>query len=87
MNEMQSRSAESWKFTAANTAAIVVDMQDIWVHPRGARYLPTSEILSRGFKNCYDIVTIKNSRRLSAHDQAQRFGRRRHFCRHQTADP
>lgn len=43
MNEMQSRPAESWKFTPANTAIVVVDMQNIWVHPRGARYLPTSE--------------------------------------------
>jgi isochorismate hydrolase len=43
MNEMQSRPAESWRFTPANTAVVVVDMQNIWVHPRGARYLPTSE--------------------------------------------
>ena len=43
MHETQSRPADSWKFTAANTAVVVVDMQDIWVHPRGARYLPTSE--------------------------------------------
>jgi nicotinamidase-related amidase len=43
MNEMQSRPADRWKFTATNTAVIVVDMQNIWVHPRGARYLPASE--------------------------------------------
>jgi nicotinamidase-related amidase len=43
MNKMQSRPAESWKFTPANTAVVVVDMQNIWVHPRGVRYLPTSE--------------------------------------------
>ena len=34
MNEMLSRLAESWKFTATNTAVVVVDMQNIWVHPR-----------------------------------------------------
>jgi ureidoacrylate peracid hydrolase len=43
MNETQSRPAESWKFTPANTAVVVVDMQNIWVHPHGARYLPASE--------------------------------------------
>src|ERR671913_1848131 len=43
MNEMLSRLAESWKFTPTNTAVLVVDMQNIWVHPRGARHLPTSE--------------------------------------------
>jgi len=43
MKEMQSRPADSWKFTSANSALVIVDMQNIWVHPRGARYLPTSE--------------------------------------------
>ena len=43
MHETQSRPADSWKFTPANTAVVVVDMQNIWVHPRGARYLPSSE--------------------------------------------
>jgi nicotinamidase-related amidase len=43
MHETQSRPAGSWKFTPANTAVVVVDMQNIWVHPRGARYLPSSE--------------------------------------------
>jgi len=43
MHETQSRPADSWKFTPANTAVVIVDMQNIWVHPRGARYLPSSE--------------------------------------------
>ena len=43
MTPEQSRPAEGWKLTSANTALIVVDMQNIWVHPRGARYLPASE--------------------------------------------
>lgn len=43
MTASQMRPADSWKLTAANTALIVVDMQNIWVHPRGARYLPASE--------------------------------------------
>ena len=41
MTEMPSRPAESRKFTPANTAVVVVGMQNIWVHPRVARYLPT----------------------------------------------
>ncbi|MGH7793801.1 MAG: cysteine hydrolase family protein [Candidatus Binatia bacterium] len=43
MTESQSRGADRWPITAKNTALIVVDMQNIWVHPRGARYLPMSE--------------------------------------------
>jgi ureidoacrylate peracid hydrolase len=43
MASSQSRPADSWSITTKNTALIVVDMQNIWVHPRGARYLPLSE--------------------------------------------
>ena len=43
MNEPLSRGADRWPVTVRNTALIVVDMQNIWVHPRGARYLPMSE--------------------------------------------
>jgi ureidoacrylate peracid hydrolase len=43
MASSQSRPADSWSITTKNTALIVVDMQNIWVHPRGARYLPVSE--------------------------------------------
>ena len=43
MNEPLSRGADRWPITVRNTALIVVDMQNIWVHPRGARYLPMSE--------------------------------------------
>jgi nicotinamidase-related amidase len=43
MDDMQSRPADRWPITTKNTALIVVDMQNIWVHPRGARYLPSSE--------------------------------------------
>jgi nicotinamidase-related amidase len=39
----QSRGADRWPITSRNTALIVVDMQNIWVHPRGSRYLPASE--------------------------------------------
>jgi nicotinamidase-related amidase len=38
-----SRAADRWPITTKNTALIVVDMQNIWVHPRGSRYLPMSE--------------------------------------------
>lgn len=43
MENTMSRAAERWPVTPGNTAVIVVDMQNIWVHPRGARYLPMSE--------------------------------------------
>jgi ureidoacrylate peracid hydrolase len=43
MTESPSRGADRWPVTVNNTALIVVDMQNIWVHPRGARYLPMSE--------------------------------------------
>jgi len=37
------RGADRWPITVDNMALIIVDMQNIWVHPRGARYLPMSE--------------------------------------------
>ena len=43
MTGSQSRDADRWPITTKNTALIVVDMQNIWVHPRGSRYLPMSE--------------------------------------------
>jgi ureidoacrylate peracid hydrolase len=43
MTESPSRGADRWPINVDNTALIVVDMQNIWVHPRGARYLPMSE--------------------------------------------
>jgi nicotinamidase-related amidase len=43
MTASQSRAAERWPITVKNTAVIVVDMQNIWVHPCGVRYLPMSE--------------------------------------------
>jgi len=43
MSDNTGRRADTWPITTKNTALIVVDMQNIWVHPRGARYLPMSE--------------------------------------------
>jgi ureidoacrylate peracid hydrolase len=43
MNASSGRGADRWPVTTRNTALIVVDMQNIWVHPRGARYLTMSE--------------------------------------------
>jgi ureidoacrylate peracid hydrolase len=43
MPSKQTRPADNWNITTKNTALIVVDMQNIWVHPRGFRYLPMSE--------------------------------------------
>jgi ureidoacrylate peracid hydrolase len=46
----QARGADRWPIRANNTALIVVDMQNIWVHPRGARYLPMSEDIVPGIQ-------------------------------------
>lgn len=43
MASAEGRPADRWPVTVKNTALIVVDMQNIWVHPRGARYLPMAE--------------------------------------------
>jgi nicotinamidase-related amidase len=43
MTGSKARAADGWPITVNNTAVIVVDMQKMWVHPRGARYLPMSE--------------------------------------------
>ena len=43
MSGSPGRGADRWPITDKNTALIVVDMQNIWVHPRGSRYLPMSE--------------------------------------------
>lgn len=43
MSLTQSRPADRWKISPKNTALIVVDMQNVWVHPGGNRYLPMSE--------------------------------------------
>lgn len=43
MAETYTRAADQWQITPKNIALIVVDMQNIWVHPRGSRYLPSSE--------------------------------------------
>jgi nicotinamidase-related amidase len=39
----EARMADQWPVTKANAALIVVDMQNVWVHPKGSRYLPSSE--------------------------------------------
>ena len=39
----ETRAADNWRIGKDNTALIVVDMQNMWVDPRGCRYLPSSE--------------------------------------------
>jgi nicotinamidase-related amidase len=39
----EARMAEQWPVTKHNAALIIIDMQNMWVHPKGNRYLPTSE--------------------------------------------
>ncbi len=43
MAQDNKRPAEQWATSSKNVALIVVDMQNMWVHPNGARYLPMSE--------------------------------------------
>ena len=43
MTGSQLRGADRWPINRENTALIVVDMQNIWIHPRGIAILPMSE--------------------------------------------
>ncbi|MCH7570813.1 MAG: isochorismatase family protein [Deltaproteobacteria bacterium] len=43
MDENKKRPADRWVISPEKTALIVIDMQNTWVHPRGTRYLPSSE--------------------------------------------
>ena len=43
MHENKNRPADRWVISPENTALIVIDMQNAWVHPRGTRFLPSSE--------------------------------------------
>ncbi len=64
VNESALRPADNWSITTKNSALIIVDMQNIWVHPRGARYLPSSEEIVpkirqlRDFCHRHDIPVI-----------------------------
>lgn len=43
MAQDNDRPAEQWATSSKNVALVVVDMQNMWVHPNGTRYLPMSE--------------------------------------------
>jgi ureidoacrylate peracid hydrolase len=43
METQTKRPADNWKISRENTALIIVDMQNTWVHPNGSRYMPASE--------------------------------------------
>ncbi|MFQ5918212.1 MAG: cysteine hydrolase family protein, partial [Candidatus Binatia bacterium] len=43
-----------------NTALIVIDMQNMWVHPRGTRYLPSSEEMIPKLKEVLDFCRGSN---------------------------
>lgn len=43
MEEKKERPADHWKISRENTAVIIVDMQNTWVHPKGSRYMLASE--------------------------------------------
>lgn len=51
MQESKKRPADRWVISPENTALIVIDMQNMWVHPRGTRYLPSSEEMISKLKN------------------------------------
>ena len=76
MNAAPSRGADRWRITTQNTALIVVDMQNIWVHPRGARYLPMSEdivpriqeLLRFGRSNKIPVIYLHTTKRKDLAD-------------------
>ena len=55
MDENRPRAADQWQISRENTALIVVDMQNIWLHPRGTRYLPMSEKI---IPNVKDLLAV-----------------------------
>jgi ureidoacrylate peracid hydrolase len=61
MAKAQGRGADGWPITTNNTALIVVDMQNIWTHPRGARYLPMSEDI---VPKIQDLLRFCHSKRV-----------------------
>ena len=69
--------ADSWKFTPANTAVVVVDMQ---ISGCIRAPLLSAELGRYGFPKIQELLRYcharKNSRDLPAYDQTQRFGRR-----------
>ena len=84
MHETQSRPADSWKFTPANTAVVVVDMQNIWVHPRGASYLPSSADIVPKTQELLRYCSDRKFPWFTCVGPNERFDRRRHLCRYQT---
>ena len=50
-----SRPADHWRIGKDNTALIVVDMQNMWVDPRGTRYLPSSEDIIPKIQELLDV--------------------------------
>jgi nicotinamidase-related amidase len=88
MASTQTRPADNWNIAINNTALIVVDMQNIWVHPRGTRYLPMCEdIVPKDSRTAALLPSEPSAGVLSAHDQAERSGRCRYLRRYQAADP
>jgi len=61
MSSTPARPADRWPITTNNTALIIVDMQNIWVHPRGARYLPMSEDI---VPKIQDLLRFCHSKRV-----------------------
>ncbi len=54
------RPADGWVISPENTALIVIDMQNMWVHPRGTRYLSSSEEMIPKLKGVLDFCRRTN---------------------------
>ena len=89
MTPTQGRPADRWPITTNNAALILVDMQNIWVHPRGARYLPSSEdIVAEYSTDCCASATPSKLPVIYLHTtKRQRPGRCRYLRRYQAANP
>jgi nicotinamidase-related amidase len=88
MTGSQGRGADRWPITVKNMAVIVVDMQNIWVDPRGVRYLQMSENIVPRIQELLRFCRSNQVPVVYLHiHQAQRSGGRRYLRRHQAADP
>jgi ureidoacrylate peracid hydrolase len=61
MQTKKERPADQWTVSPSNTALIIIDMQNMWVHPRGTRYLPSSEEMIPKLK---ELLSFCRSSRL-----------------------
>jgi ureidoacrylate peracid hydrolase len=57
---MNASFSDLWPITSDNSALIVVDMQNMWCHPRGTRYLPSSEDIIPRIQQLLEVCRSSN---------------------------